>query len=269
VSKAFVDTTILTDAVLKRDEYYKAARAALKRFAVTQLPVYAIKEFKAGPLKNFVWIHNKLALLKSYHKALAVLQRMSLSPRKYTTATAIQALAEAAKNTSYLTTKELVEKYGQKATLDSINCDRFRLALKQRISRAWKERRIIATTAVNPLPCYTELDPYEENGLLVLDPLTCEGACCLGPAMSAKRQDLERLREALPKTPTRREDQRRSQALRELIRKPKQPISKETCTNLGDAVFAFFAPQDSIILTTNLRDHLPLAQALGKQVQKP
>ncbi len=269
--KAFIDTTILTDAVLKRDENYTAARAALQRFDVTELPVYAIKEFKAGPLANFVWFHNKLALLKSFQKGLAALQRMALSPRRYTTATALQALAEAARTNSRFSLGHLQEIYGPKASLDAVNCDMFRLAIKSRVLRAWADRRKIASNVVNPLACYTETAPREENGLLVINPVKCNvGDCCLRPLLKSKPEDLEHLRKAIPKDSTKREDQKRSQALRELIRrKPGEAMSEDSCQSLGDAVFAFFAPQDSVILTTNLRDHEPLAKALGKQAQEP
>jgi len=271
MAKAYVDTTILTDALLKRDEYYRAAKAALQRFEVTELPVYAIKEFKAGPLANFVWFHNKLALLKSYQKALVALQRMSLSPRRYRTATGLQALAEAAGATGRFSLAHLQEIYGAKANLDAVNCDRFRLAIKTRVLRAWANRRNITSNVVDPLSCYTETAPYDENGLIVIEPVKCkvEKECCLGPILKSKSQDLEKLRNASPKNPTRREDRKRSQALRELIRKPKQAMSEDSCRNLGDAVFAFFAPQDSVILTTNLKDHSPLARALGKQAEQP
>jgi len=34
-------------------------------------------------------------------------------------------------------------------------------------------------------------------------------------------------------------------------------------------VFAFFAPKDATIVTTNIRDHRPLAAALGKTALSP
>ena len=61
MSKAFVDTTILTDSLLKDGAVAKTPKKGLKQFEITELPVYAIKEFKSGPLKNFKWFHNKLA----------------------------------------------------------------------------------------------------------------------------------------------------------------------------------------------------------------
>src|SRR5690606_432649 len=92
---AFVDTTVLTDALLKTGGVANAARESLKRFERTELPVYAIKEFKAGPLKNFVWMHNKLVETRSFSGALKKLHAMSRTPRRYTTSTAIEALQEA------------------------------------------------------------------------------------------------------------------------------------------------------------------------------
>ena len=41
------------------------------------------------------------------------------------------------------------------------------------------------------------------------------------------------------------------------------------CGKLGDAYFALHAQPDAVILTTNLKDHAPLANALGKQATSP
>ena len=46
-------------------------------------------------------------------------------------------------------------------------------------------------------------------------------------------------------------------------------MTERMCDDLGDAIFAFFAPPGSVILTTNMRDFEPLAGALGKSVEKP
>jgi hypothetical protein len=69
-SKAYVDTTVLTDALLKQGPQGAVARGALKTYSETILPVYAIREFKAGPLNYWVWLHNKLVLTKSVSKTL-------------------------------------------------------------------------------------------------------------------------------------------------------------------------------------------------------
>jgi len=46
-------------------------------------------------------------------------------------------------------------------------------------------------------------------------------------------------------------------------------VTRETCRDLGDAVFAFFCTNNAVVLTTNLRDHEPLAKAIGKKAEKP
>ncbi|HEY1731608.1 MAG TPA: hypothetical protein VGG15_07655, partial [Terriglobales bacterium] len=44
---------------------------------------------------------------------------------------------------------------------------------------------------------------------------------------------------------------------------------RESCRDLGDAIFAFFCPAEAEIATTNLRDLKPLAQAMGKAARAP
>ena len=190
MSKAFIDTTVLTDALIKSAEIRKSAIEALKKFNVTELPVFAIKEFKAGPLKNFAWMHNKLAILGSFEKAIDALQRMSRTPRRYTTSTAIEALREAAGSISRQTPGTLVAKYGADASMDKVQCDEFRLAINVAIRKPWKKRRDITTDVVLPLPCYREVAPYERRGLIELEPNKCNppGECSLSPAQGENRR---------------------------------------------------------------------------------
>jgi hypothetical protein len=77
------------------------------------------------------------------------------------------------------------------------------------------------------------------------------------------------LRDAIPENSSRREDRERRKVLKQLINTPKLPLDRESCRALGDAIFAFFCPEDAVVLTTNLRDHEPLAQAVGKRAEGP
>jgi hypothetical protein len=271
MAKAFVDTTILADALLKKGDSGVAARRALQRYDKTELPVYAIKELKAGTMRNMAWFHDKLVSTGSFIKALDALHKMSLSPRRYTTSTAIEALREAAQAVGKLTTQQMVELYGPTATQDAVQCDRYRLAIKTNIIIAWKRRRRIVSEVVHALPCYQEVEPYEERGLLIVEPTKCDAtaACALARALKADQNALVRLKAAVDAQPSKPENQRRSQALRALIRTPKRDFPHKMCRALGDAAFAFLAPPDSTILTTNTRDLRPLAQALGKTVDQP
>src|SRR3569623_34834 len=270
MSTAFLDTTILTDILLKPGPRATAAKNALYNFQYSALPVYAIKEFKAGPLKNFVWMHNKLVTEGSFYKALGALRRMAMTPRKHTTATALESLEQAASSIAKMTAKQLTEKYGEDATHDEMVCDEYRLAIKASVMKAWKRRRKITSEVVLPLPCYREVAPYENRGLLELDPNKCDvEECCMATELKRDPEALTKLKEVVSMQPEKRENQRRYKVLKELARKPKALMTEKHCRDLGDAYFAFFCPSDMTILTTNARDHGPLAASLGKKVSEP
>lgn len=270
MSKAFLDTTILTNALLKPSGN-QATKSLLKKYNETQLPVYTIKEFKAGPLRNFAWFHNKLVLLGSFRKAMVVLHGVSRSPMRYRTSTAIEALIEAIYATENTTAGHLVQKYGSAASDEFMTTDRFRLAIKGLIHKAWKKRRKLTTHVVQELSCYEEVDPKDSRGLIDLKPYRCNPIreCCLASDLRSNPLNLKAMHNAVNNQPTNRERQKRSQILNDMIRKPKYLLTEKSCRYLGDAIIVFFAPNDSIILTTNLSDHEALANALGKTVEAP
>jgi hypothetical protein len=41
------------------------------------------------------------------------------------------------------------------------------------------------------------------------------------------------------------------------------------CRRFGDAYFVLFCPDDAVVLTTNVRDIKPMADALGVSVETP
>src|ERR1700680_4855716 len=94
MSDAYIETTILADLLLKPNSPKHArAKASLARYENTLLPVYSIKEWKAGPLKNFAYIHEKLVLTTSFAdkiQAIAALAHLS-----YLKPTSMEALAAA------------------------------------------------------------------------------------------------------------------------------------------------------------------------------
>lgn len=271
MAKAYVDTTILTDVLLKIGSLHEAAKSAIGRYAETQLPVYAIKEFKAGPLTHFVYMHNKLVQTGSFTETLGALARLSTTLQRNKISTAIEALKTASDDIASHTDPELQKKYAETAGIDATQCDVYRLVLKRRIFKAWRDRRNVTTSMVLPLSCYEETAPSEKRGLIDIRPRICpkDVDCCLRQELIERPDDLKKLRAAVGAQPEKPENQKRMQALRHLIRTPRRPIGDKECRNLGDAIFAFFAPSDAAILTTNERDHRPLAEALGKKVDTP
>lgn len=245
----------------------RRARAALGRFSSSQLPQYAIKEFKQGPLARFAWLHNKLLLTGSFKETLKAIQKL-VPFRPYQTSTALEALQVAAR-TGATDIQGLEERYGASAKPDRCLCDQYRLALKARIKIAWKRRRRVTSEVTVPLACYEERDPVEENGLIVLEPKRRRPhpECAMGPSLRAEPRKLRALKAAVDWQPKNRENDRRAKALGDLIQGKR--MSEEGCRCLGDAVFAFFAPADSVIMTTNRKDLEPLAKALGKAIDTP
>jgi hypothetical protein len=265
MNDAYIETTVLTDILLKRGSpKYQRATTALKRYKDTLLPVYSIKEWKAGPLDTFAYLHDKLVITKSYSATLNAIS--AVGGMTYMKSTAMEALAAAA-----AILKASPQRYAGLGGHDDEMADSFRLALASLIVRSWRKHRKIATRVVDELPCYVEVAPrVGQDGRFILAPKECDRnqECSLAPRLRSQPKLLEALLEAIP-NPGRREDQKRRQALKRLIKHPNQIVDREMCRDLGDAIFAFFCPNTAIILTTNLRDHGPLAQAVGKKAEKP
>lgn len=260
-SKAYIETTVLTDVLIKPGSKQESrAKTGLSRYAETLLPVYSIKEWKNGPLDHYAYVHDKLVQTKSVADTLAAIN--SISPyyapyKKFTSSSAIEAAFRLnATDTSN----------------DTDLADRLRLALASLIMRSWQRRRLVATKTIQDLDCYTEAQPtIGRDGLIDLNPQKClqERECGLADALKSRPNLLTALRDAIPESSTRVEDRNRRKVLKQLINTPKFRLTEEQCRWLGDAVFAFFCPDDAIILTTNVKDHKPLAEAIGKSAVQP
>jgi predicted nucleic acid-binding protein len=271
LAKALVDTTIIADALLKRGEAQRAAKQALASFEETLLPVYALKEFKAGALRNYVWFHNKL-VLHGYADAIKALQRMSLTPRRYTTSTALEAIHAAIMSKQKLSLGDLVTKYGSAANHTEVIRDQWRLALKAIILQAWRRRRSVTTKTEEPLFCYFELDIREDaSGLLDHKPTTCQnlGECEIAQRFRKDLNCIQELRDCVLQQDRKPENDRRSGALKRLLRSGKDPINDRDCRALGDAAFVLLCPKDWVILTTNRKDFESLAAAVGIKIEYP
>jgi len=266
MTDAYIETTVLTDLLLKpNSKKQQRAKAALLKYDSTLLPVYSIKELKAGPLDTFAYIHDKLLLTQSLADTLQSISELPI--RSYRRSTASEAIAAAGQ-----IVKTHPKTYTALGSSDKDHADSYRLSLASLIIRSWKKRRKITTRVVDDLPCYLEAAPrIRRDGFFELNPKRCEEdqECCFALKLKAEPGMLEALREAIPSNSNRREDQRRRQALKHIIKHPKEVVTRDICEALGDAIFAFFCPENAVILTTNLNDHEPLAKAIGKTAEAP
>jgi hypothetical protein len=269
--KAYVDTTVLADALLKPSSPKQArALAALARYEETLLPVYSIKELKAGALGHYAWLHDKFVQTRSLADTVQAISSINPYYQPGRKSTALEALAAA--------TQLLVggsESAGDYASRDSEDADRYRLALAKLIVLSWKKRRKLAHKTIQELDCYIEAAPRRDktSGFFDLSPQYCSGEkrCSREKELKAPQAKdlLVALRNAIPESSSRAEDRNRRSVLSQLIRQPQKHINEEECRWLGDAMFAFFCPRDAVILTTNTRDHVPLAEAISKRAEKP
>jgi hypothetical protein len=207
----------------------------------------------------------------SFSATFASLQRLSGTPQRYLTSTSIEALRVSAYGSERTTLKHLSAKYGETAAFAAVQRDEYRLAIKNAVLRAWKRRRRITSEVVEPLSCYLEVGPYEIRGLLELQPVRCNApdGCALSAKLRQSLDELKKMKQAVDAQVQKPENIHRARALKEIIRKPRSPVSEEKCRHLGDAMIALLAPTDAVILTTNKRDLAPLANALNKRVEKP
>ena len=268
--KAFVETTVLTDLLLKRDGSEVAAKAALDRYANVLIPQFAWKEFKRGPLAAFKWMHNKLAETSDFALALIALQRLSRTPMKYKTSTAIQAVHTAFASYDKMDFWKLQKKYGRTASAAVVIADIHRLHLKDTILRAWKKRKALGGGAYHPLSCYPDENIRDNAGRLDLAPTDCPESvdCCLRQQLTGRSADLRKLRDSLVDV-DRQEVVKRRGVLKHLEKRPSQRLNREQCRALGDAYFVLFCPDGATVLTTNRRDIDPMASAIGKAVASP
>lgn len=250
--KVYLDTTVLTDALLKAGSGASgAARSSITESGEVFLCQYAIKEFRSGPFANFVWTYNKAVECADWATFFAACARVAQTPNKNRTSTALEALGSAS---------------GTGTVLD---LETVRATLRLIILKAWRTRRKLATSIVGVLDCYVEEPELRrENDEFVLGRLACEpGKPCAAAAHLLASGDAARLLPIVEGQSEKRENSRRAEALK-LILKRRQP-SAHQCRALGDAAIVSFSPPDATILTTNIKDIAPLAHGLGKKCARP
>ncbi len=271
MAKAFLETTVLTNLLLKRDGSEKQAEALLSTFDEVIVPQFSWKEFKRGPLSYFRWAHNKLADTGSFLATMAALQRLSMSPKRYLTATGIQALHTALSNVfEKATLGALAKQYGRKADPDVAYADALRGKLKLAIVQSWTQRRTLFGGQKQILSCYPDREIDPNKALLDLKPFECPKGqeCCLNGDLGAKRSSIALARGALDGSTQRKEILDRRQLLKHLEKHP-PALQAIECRILGDAYFVLFCPIDAKIVTVNVRDIEPMARALNIEVEVP
>jgi predicted nucleic acid-binding protein len=266
---AVLDTSILTDALLKNATRGEAVRECLSRFDQILVPGYAVKEFIAGPLTYFSWLHNRVTSEESLQAVFDWLHRISRTPRRYATSTVIEALREAAAHAKEHHLDSLTERHGRRTSLDAVIKDQLRLSLRGTILTAWARLRGYSSSIVDSPSCFRGGELSHAGDLLLIAGSRCLGKeCNLWPIASA-RASLVALQAAVEETRPSRERERRLAVMERVVATPGTPISEKECRALGDVMIVLSGPPDATIVTSNVRDFASLCRATEKEMMNP
>jgi hypothetical protein len=258
----YLDTTILIEALLKTRRRRQLARAAIQAYKRSLLPAYAIKEMSAGALSYAVWLYNLLSETRSLTKTYDRIAANIRNPNRVTTA--LELLHTASET---ITGVDLADARTFAKT-DRMQADMHALALRRIIVNGWRDRRKVASV-IQELACFPDEGPYMDEELKIMKPgrAACPAQldCSYAKELRGRPRDLSVLLEVIMGS-DRNEDVRRRAALHALKNTPRRQFDNKMCRKLGDAYFALNCPGDATILTSNAKDHAPLAGALGKTV---
>ena len=261
--RCYLDTTVLVEALFKTPARRRRAKAAIGAFSGSSVSVYAIKEMHAGAMSYLIWLFNKLSETRSLAKTMEAIGAVWMQRNRM--ATALEMLAALQ---SEVVGAELSDAWNPFQT-DRMLADMHMQSLRRIILNGWRDRRRLTTEVVDELKCFPEESPFydEELKMLVMTRRGCptNRDCSYAPKLRSRPRELENLLKVIEGS-TRAEDNRRRKALRTLFNTPNRKFEDKQCRDLGDAYFALHCPSDSVILTSNVKDHQPLAAALGKSV---
>lgn len=269
MTTAIVDTTVLTDALLKDDE---AARRALAGATILH---YAVKEFRHGPFGNFVYAHNLLVEERTLPAARARLRSIGRQLYKQRTTQEALDLAEAGllrgdRAALFETLDEAARACGGEPAVDELFASVYRDDLARRLREALRWLEGQRSRVTHHLTCYEHGGLKScRDGTLDDGVRRCPRSCALGVLLAEAQDDVSKLAVVVEAQEGKPENVKRLDALRWVSQNVGAAPSADHCRALGDAVFALLCPSGGTIVTTNLKDHEPLASALGKSVRRP
>ena len=268
MSKVIVDTTILVNALTKTKAVRDESRQSISAASVARLPVYAIKEFGKGFIQYAVWFHNRIVVSTSMAEVYRAIHSVHRNPSRV--GAALELLAQAADDYSNQTSDELIDTYGVPAHQEQIQLAQLRLFARRKAESGWKRRRSLDCHVICNLDCFDE-NPITMKLNGQLTPVnSCNirlNGCSMAKVMSQDRARVRTLRDASGEIGD-EESSKRAKILDKVARRIVD-LSHSECRNLGDAVFSFLASDDFKVLTTNLKHHAPLADAVGSEAIVP
>lgn len=270
LSGSFLDTTVLVDIAERGEPYRTKCEAFIRANQPAATPFYALRELLAGHVRNLCTAHNILLAAETAPEAMLALLRISPAEGRKKQ-DKLQALASA-----------MQEAFSSNPSGDRQDMKREMLQnLAVQVNRLWRGvRRLKAVSIVHSLSCFNDgRITYGSAGELrgPRDSFNCikTERCAAAAYIYDNQSDLAKMICALhphnldSKAAKKGENVQRRKALKELQSKGPAKFDKSRCRALGDAYFVSMCPPGSVVVTSNLEDHVPLCRAVGKEAKAP
>ncbi len=267
---SFLDTTIVIHIADGPIIDKKKGEAFVTANQPAEMPYYALRELLAGRVRILCEAHNSVHAAENHGEALlALLNRNPAEGRKKEAR--IKDVADALKRV-FNANPEGDRKSLKRELLQD-------LSMKAVI--LWRKARNLSSIAkTQSLGCLNDGNiNYGDAGELrgPTDSFNCikTERCAAAAYLYDNKSVLTKMIETLhpnnltPKIANKQETRQRRKALKELLSVGPAKFNKGQCRALGDAYFAAMCPAGSVVLTSNLEDHLPLCLALGKEATEP
>ncbi len=266
----FLDTTIVVNIADKIEPGHQKGQTFINANQPAKMPYYALRELLAGYVQILCDTHNVIQASENAGEALtALVNRHPAQGRKKEAM--IQILAQLLKSSF---------ENGPTGPRNEINRELLG-EVARRANNVWRRaRKINAVNIVQPLACFNDgkitFGPSGElrgpnNSFNCIKTQRCAAAGYLYEDKNALSKMIEALHpnKLDPSIANKNENSQRKKALKELQSNGPKAFDKRRCRALGDAYFAAMCPSGSVVITSNIKDHLPLCVALGKKAIEP
>lgn len=267
----YIDTTILVKVAEKDPLVAKKALTHAIDNRPAEVPHYAYREMSAGVLHRLCSLQQRIATSENPAEALAAI--LSLPPQSGRNREAplqeFQKSLFKALNVTASTSGPIYE------VVKDEMCSELALKAQRLWSRATRAKEF---NPVDPLSCFQVQDLDIDQSTGAIKPSTGRFGCTPGVRCAAAKYMIENRIELQKIVDFLRPDgnanekvetSSRRKALKELLKLGATEFPRKRCRGLGDAYFAVRCPPGSHVLTTNLSDHEPLCNSIGKVAKTP
>ena len=260
MKKIFLETSILIQRLLYEDRRKAQIETNLvgKEAMSSQ---YVIMELRRNTLQAINYLRTHLSIIQNrgidetkLNEFLIILSRARAifrSPRAVQSVLLAFSLIAESFESGYCSTDQLIRELG-------LHIERLEVEAKRGVSRI-----------VNQTHC----DLVKEDALLgdfISSRLSCNAGtaqCQLVPFLSAHREQLLTIQQAMESAPKEKVDQRMLSALRKVNTDVTKALGERTCWALGDVIIALEAPDDALIYTADGHFEI-LTKAIGKRIYR-